>query len=114
MAQYTINYINLEVVKGDSININIAFVDASDANVAASLFTSGKCQVRRSRGQDVLISFDTALTTLVLTDGNINLNAPATTINGGKYIYDIELVMTTGQVTTPIKGAFNVISDVTI
>ena len=116
MAQWQTNRLDLDIVRNDTINLNIVFVDKNGVDVPASTFASAKCMVRKSRGQDPVLTFDTADTTIVLTNGNINLNNSETLTDHhrGKYIYDIELILASNsQVVTPIAGYVNIKNDVT-
>ena len=114
MAQYKKFRLDLEIVRNDTIDIDIEFTDEAGADIPADTFASAKCMVRKSRGQDPILTFDTADTTIVLTDGNINLNSPETLTDepGKKYLYDIEFILVAGdQVTTAVGGYFNIIND---
>ena len=109
---YNTERLDLEITRGDTIDIDISFVDVDGLDIPASLFSSGICQIRKRRNQDPILTFDTTATTLVLTDGNINLNGGSSDFQEG-YIYDIELTLTTGQVITPAQGKFTFNDDVT-
>ena len=116
MAQYKKYRVDLEIVRNDTINLDIAFTDYNGVNIPAATFASAKCMARKSRGQNPILTFDTADTTIVLTDGNINLNSSETLtdIKEQKYVYDIEFVLASdGQVITPIGGTFNIVNDQT-
>ena len=116
MAQYKKFRLDLEIVRNDTINIDIEFTDLAGADIPADTFTSAKCMVRKSRGQNPILTFDTSDTTIVLTDGNINLNNPEanTNIKEQRYSYDIEFILASnGQVTTPIGGYLYVLNDET-
>lgn len=114
MAQYQKFRLDLEIVRNDTINLDIAFTDEAGTDIPAATFASAKCMVRKSRGQDPVLTFDTSDTTIVLTDGNINLNSSETLtdIKGQKYSYDIEFVLASNsQVITPIGGQFDISND---
>jgi hypothetical protein len=117
MAQYETYNLDLLIKRNDTLSIDITFVDDDEVNVPASTFSSGRCQIRKSRNQSPILSFDTTSGAMVITDGNINLNKTAAEmdIKEGIYIYDIELTMTTGsQVVTAISGLCTISDDITI
>ena len=117
MAQFQKYRLDLEIVRNDTINIDIEFTDINEVPIPAARFVSAKCMVRKSRGQNPILTFDTSDTTIVLTDGNINLNSSETLTDepGKKYLYDIEFILVAGegQVVTAIGGDFNISNDVT-
>ena len=116
MAQYKKFRLDLEIVRNDTINIDIEFTDEAGADIPADTFTSAKCMVRKSRGQNPILTFDTSDTTIVLTDGNINLNNPETNtdIKEQRYSYDIQFVLAdNNQVITPIAGYVYISNDST-
>lgn len=113
MAQWQQYNLDISMYRNDTLSIDIEFTDANDDPVPASAFASARCQVRKSRGDTPELIFLTSDGSMVLTDGNINLNktAASTDIVGGKYIYDIEFTLaSTSQVVTPIVGQW-IISD---
>ena len=114
MAQWQQYSLDITMYRNDTLDLDIAFTDVNDADVPASAFSSARCQVRSSRGDSPVLTFQTSDGSMVLTDGNINLNksTASTDISGGKYIYDIEFTLvTTSQVVTPIVGQWTITDD---
>lgn len=114
MAQWQQYNLDLSMYRNDTLSIDIEFTDANDLDVPASAFASARCQVRKSRGDSPVLSFTTTDGSIVLTDGNINLNKTIanTDIAGGKYIYDIEFTLaSTSQVVTAIVGQWIINDD---
>lgn len=114
MAQWKQYNLDITMYRNDTLSIDIVFTDVNGDPVPASAFASAICQVRKSRGDTPVLTFDTADASMVLTDGNINLNkvAASTDIVGAKYIYDIEFTLaTTSQIVTPISGQWTITDD---
>lgn len=116
MAQWNQVNLDLEIVRNDTLDMDIEFLDANGQGVPAATFSSARSQVRKSRGDSAVLSFLTSDGSLVLSDGNIKFvkSASQTDVTGGKYVYDIEFTLaSTGQIVTPIKGTFVIKDDTT-
>lgn len=114
MANISLVTHNIRLVKNDDWNYNITVVDASGNPFDFTGWT-GKAEMRKTEtSANVILTFQTP-TTMVLTAGNINLNAPKanTGMNSGAYVYDIEFVDDAGESRTLIKGVFTVVEDIT-
>lgn len=114
MAQWQQYNLEITMYRNDTLDIDITFTDSNDDDVPAAAFTSARCQVRASRGDTPVLTFLTSDGSMVLTDGNINLNklVASTDIPSGKYIYDIEFTLaSTSQVVTPIVGQWIISND---
>ena len=115
MPNYKISELHIIVVRGDDIDINIALLDSVGANVPSSTFTSAKCQVRKSRNEDPIYTFDTSDNSIVITDGNLQLVQGNQGEGPGIYSADIEFVLSaTSQRVTPIKIRWEVLDDATL
>jgi len=114
MAQWQQYNLDITMYRNDTLDIDIAFTDSNDANVPASAFASARCQVRKSRSSSPILTFLTSDGSMVLTDGNINLNKAvgSTDLQEGINIYDIEFTLaSTSQIVTPIKGQWTITDD---
>ncbi len=105
--------LDIDIVRNDTIDIDIQLVDIAGNDVPASTFASGLCQVRKKRNKAPILTFDTTDTSMVISDGNINLNG-GDSDQQEDYIYDIQLTLPSGQVVTPIGGKWTFIDDVTL
>jgi len=74
-----------------------------------------RMQVRKTRDEDAII--DLALGSgLTLTDaaaGKFAVDAQVFSCVPGRYLYDIEITLTSGEVKTYVKGYFKITGDVT-
>jgi len=105
----------LSVYRGDDKTWNLNFTDANDDPIdltGATVFFTVKVN-KTDKDSDAIISKDQAShvdavngqTTIVLTNSD-------TDVKIGNYYYDIQLVDTSGIVTTIVVGAFRVNQDV--
>jgi len=79
---------------------------------------SARMQVRTSTSSTTKILDLVSPTNIAIntTSGLVTVTVSATAmsaITAGKYVYDVELVSSTGVVTKPIRGKFNVEAEVT-
>lgn len=100
-------YTIFDMVKNDDWNRDIKVWADTDKTVPFS-FTgwTGILQVKkRSFGNAVIAEFKTSDSTMVLTEGNINLNRPKalTDIENGEYRYDLEFKDTASENRTLFK-----------
>lgn len=115
MASYKIWELNITSTRGDTGSINIEFVDSEDNPIPTGTFLSGKCDVRKSRNQDPIFTFDTSDSSMILTNGNIELIFATNTAQPGKYYGDIEFVVASDSTTvTPIHIKWKIEDDSTI
>lgn len=115
-----VNYKN--VVRGDVFTFNITYkVDGVATDITGFTF---RLTVREYQNTDTLTSLtddSTATISKVVTthvdavngETVIELTAAETTIQPGRYRYDIQFTDTTGAIVTPQLGDFLVISDYT-
>jgi len=116
MAQWNQQNLDVEMVRNDTLNMDIAMTDANDQPVSSVFASYARCQVRKSRGDTAILFFETTDGSIELTDGNIALkkSASLTDVGGGKYVYDIEFTLQgTGEIVTPIRGTWVIKDDTT-
>lgn len=92
--------------------------DIKTDGVAWDLSTySARMQVRSSASATTAVLNLVSPTNISLTNlGVVTVTVPASTMAGvtaSKYVYDLELVDSTGVVTKPLKGNFIVLAEVT-
>lgn len=71
---------------------------------------SGKAQVREDEGKPVLLEFSTANATMICSGTQITIKCDADkfTLTKGIYYYDLQIYTTAQDVSTIIKGSFEV------
>jgi hypothetical protein len=115
MGSYKIWELEIETVRNDTDSVNISLTDVNDIDVPASTFSSAKCQIRKSRNKDAIFTFDTADSSMLLTDGNIELVFTANNAKPGIYYGDIEFILASNsKKVTPISITWNIEDDYTI
>lgn len=102
--------INLVIDQGTTFTQVISLTTAADVSVNTDVYTA-RGQIRKHYLSNSSVSFTTAL-----ANGDLTLSlTPAQTANivAGRYVYDVELVDTSNNVTRLLEGIVTITPEVT-
>lgn len=106
-------YSNLTIDQGSTFKADIDVTDADgDALNLAGYTVAG--QLRKNYSSSTSTDFTASVTST--TNGTIRISLSATQTNGlkaGRYVYDVEITSSTGEVTRVLEGQVEVTPGVT-
>lgn len=103
--------INLIMDQGASFNTTYTVLDTNDSPIDFSNYTATS-QMRKSYTALIAYSFDAA----TFANGQITLSmnaATTSTISAGRYVYDLEVADTGGNISRLVEGLITVTPQVT-
>jgi len=104
---------NIVIDQGTTFTLSITVSDFTDTPINLTGYTL-RSQMRKSYNSNTYTAF--TVTSDEPTEGEINLSLTATQTSAlryGRYVYDVEIVSSTGEVTRVLEGIVTVNPEVT-
>jgi hypothetical protein len=108
-TKYDISVINNDTYPGVNftVTVNTIALNLTDAEI--------RMQVRKTRDTAAVIDIavGTGITITDVASGKFRIDEQIFSATPGNYQYDIEIILSSGEVKTYIKGSFTIIGDIT-